>query len=72
MTESQKAFEIAMSASMDRHERNACKIAWREGIAYGRKHALEDVANGFIKQKSWMQDYAHAVVQHAADEGALK
>jgi hypothetical protein len=43
-----------------------------KGVAYGRKAALEDVANGFIKQKSWTQDMAHAVVHHAADEGALK
>ena len=42
------------------------------GIEYGRNQALEDVTNGFIKQKSWTQDYAHAVVQHAADEGVLK
>lgn len=34
--------------------------------------ALEDVAEGFIKQKSWTRDYAYAVVQHAAEEGATK
>jgi hypothetical protein len=42
------------------------------GLDEGRKQALEDVANGFIKQKSWTQDMAHAVVQHAALEGAFK
>lgn len=46
--------------------------SWQAAEAYGRKQVLEDVANGFIKQKSWTQDYAHAIVQHAADEGALK
>jgi hypothetical protein len=46
--------------------------SWQAAEAYGRKQALEDVANGFIKQKSWTQDMAHAVVQHAAHEGSLK
>jgi hypothetical protein len=41
-TKSQEAFEIAMSASMEKHEREICKIAWREGEAYGRKQALEE------------------------------
>lgn len=44
MIESMKAFEIAMAASMEKHERGTCQIAWREGIAHGRKQALEEAA----------------------------
>jgi hypothetical protein len=40
---SREAFDKAMAASMDKSERGACLIAWREGIAYGRKVALEEV-----------------------------
>jgi hypothetical protein len=43
-----------------------------QAIKDARKQALEDVAEGFIKQKSWMRDYAFAVVEHAAKEGVTK
>lgn len=45
---------------------------WRAAEAFGRKQALEDVAEGFIKQKSWLRDYAYVVVEHAAEEGATE
>jgi hypothetical protein len=69
-----KAIEIAIAEQSAQQESEFITAAQaRElGEAYGRKQALEDVANGFIKQKSWTQSMAHAVVQHAADEGALK
>ena len=41
-TPSQAAFEIAMASNMEKYEREICQIAWREGIAYGRKQALEE------------------------------
>jgi hypothetical protein len=88
MNESQKAFEAHYKAnhhfwhsSIFAAENDGCYAEifmrdhfqnWQAAEAYGRKQALEDVANGFIKQKSWTQDMAHAVVQHAADEGAKK
>lgn len=43
-----------------------------QAVEDARKQALEDVAEGFIKQKSWARDYAFAVVEHAAHEGAIK
>jgi hypothetical protein len=46
--------------------------SWEAAEAYGRKKALEDVVNGFAKQKGWTQDMAYVVVQYAAAEGALK
>lgn len=46
----------------------AFEFGWNES----RKQALEDVAEGFIKQKSWTRDYAFAVVEHAAQEGDKK
>jgi hypothetical protein len=80
-TESQEAFEAAyphydhrLGVDGKYHSRVSqdAYTYFTKGVAYGRKQALKDVANSFIKQKSWTQDMAHAVVQHAADEGALK
>ena len=43
-----------------------------QAIKDARKQALADVAEGFVKQKSWVRDYAYGVVEHAAEEGATK
>jgi hypothetical protein len=73
MTESQNAFEAWMDKNLPySSEPLTMQAVWQAAEAYGRKKALEDVANGLIKQKSWTQDMAHAVVQHAADEGESK
>lgn len=45
---------------------------WQAAEEFGRKQALEDIAEGFIKQKSWLRDYAYAAVEHAAEEGATQ
>lgn len=46
----------------------AFEFGWNES----RKQALQDVAEGFISQKSWTHDVAFSVVEHAAQEGAEK
>ena len=48
------------------------RVAAEQAIKDARKQALADVAEGFIKQKSWVRDYAFAVVEHAAEEGSPK
>ena len=46
----------------------AFEFGWNES----RKQALQDVAEGFISQKSWTRDMAFYVVEHAAQEGSTK
>lgn len=73
-TKEQLAFN-AFWNSLDEHEGMDAEVSenvFKDGYNAGHKAALEDVAEGFIKQKSWLRDYAYAVVEHAAEEGAFK
>lgn len=73
-TKEQLAFNAFWNSLADHEGMDAevCEYVFKDGYNAGRKAALEDVAEGFIKQKSWLRDYAYAVVEHAANEGAFK